>query len=1267
MPLPRFRDLRLAVLLFLALPQLQSRAADWPMWRYDAARTASSPEPLAEQLHLQWTAKFTAREPVWDDPLNRDLMTFDRAFEPIAVDGCLILGFNDTDRLVALDAVTGLKKWTFHADGPIRLAPAAGNGRVYVCTDGGRLFCLDAKTGQTEWSFSAAPSTQKVLGNRRVISAWPARGGPVLKDGRVYFAASIWPFMGVFIYALDAETGKVLWVNDSTGSQYIRQPHGAPAFAGVAPQGSLVVAGDVLLVPGGRSVPAAFRRDNGQFLYFELDASGKANGGSTVMAGPTQFFVHTRERGVRAFDLTNGKKTDFVTTEPVIAPDCLYACETVKDRPVIRCYDNARKVRWELEADASLELIQAGQRLYGAGKSQIIAVDLPKANSGEPETKPAIVWSQPVDGQVVRLLAASERLFAVLLDGRILAFGTENNAAPPVHSETAQSTTADPSMKQAAERILQSGNSEGYAIWFGAEDESLLDALIEVSPFAELVIVDEDPARVDGLRRRLDAAGVYGAVSVHQGTPREFRAPAYIADRVFAGSRIAKAAAADRALLETLFQPVRPYGGSLHLLAPETDAESLEKPVVDAKLPNAQVETRPAGIVVQRVGALPGAADWSHQAGNIANTLKSNDQLVKLPLGLLWFGGCSNAEVLPRHGHGPPEQVVGGRLFLEGLNCLTARDVYTGRELWKQKFENLGTQGIYFDETYKDTPLDAAYNQVHIPGANARGTNFVATPDCVYVVEGPACHVLDARTGERLRMISMPQDDPAKPEPWTFVGVYNDVLLGGSAFANYQQRHGITLGGSAKKPEDKESTGLKGLDVSASMRLAAFDRHSGEVLWQTKALHSFSHNGIVAGDGLVYCLDRNPALVEDELRRRGKPNPANYRIVAFDHRTGAPVWQANEGVFGTWLGYSEEHKLLLEAGAAATDRLPSEAKEGMAVYRGSDGHLQWRKNDLKYSGPCIIHHDLIITNTNSYSFAAGAFNLLDGSPRLFANPLTGEMQPWTMTRAYGCNNVIASEYLLTFRSGAAGFFDLTSESGTGNLGGFKSGCTSNLVAANGILNAPDYTRTCSCAYQNQTSLGLVHMPDIEMWTVSTATRSLQKGQRLRQLGINFGAPGDRRAANGTLWVEYPNTDSKDASPLNISVQGDPLYYSHHASAMAGVPLPWVHASGVENARTVTIPLVVGPDSETGSVPSLPYRIDLFFSDAGAKPGQRVFDVYLQDKPVLQDLDIAAEAGQGPVAVVKTFDNIQIADKLQIRFEAKKSGPTLSGIELRQVQ
>ena len=59
---------------------------------------------------------------------------------------------------------------------------------------------------------------------------------------------------------------------------------------------------------------------------------------------------------------------------------------------------------------------------------------------------------------------------------------------------------------------------------------------------------------------------------------------------------------------------------------------------------------------------------------------------------------------------------------------------------------------------------------------------------------------------------------------------------------------------------------------------------------------------------------------------------------------------------------------------------------------------------------------------------------------------------------------MASEHILTFRSGAAGFYDLQSHAGTGNFGGFKSSCSSNLIVANGVLNAPGLTLGCTCNY-----------------------------------------------------------------------------------------------------------------------------------------------------------------------------------------------------------
>lgn len=58
------------------------------------------------------------------------------------------MGFNDSAKLVALDLHSGAELWTFFAGAPVRLAPVAGAGKVYVTSDDGYLYCVDAKTGK---------------------------------------------------------------------------------------------------------------------------------------------------------------------------------------------------------------------------------------------------------------------------------------------------------------------------------------------------------------------------------------------------------------------------------------------------------------------------------------------------------------------------------------------------------------------------------------------------------------------------------------------------------------------------------------------------------------------------------------------------------------------------------------------------------------------------------------------------------------------------------------------------------------------------------------------------------------------------------------------------------------------------------------------------------------------------------------------------------------------------------------------------------------
>lgn len=1136
-----------------SVPVLQ--AGDWPMWRYDAGHTASSPDALPDQLTPVWTRKFSPRKQVWDDPLNNDLMTYDKVFEPVVSGRRMFVGFNDADKLVALDTRTGETLWTFFTDGPVRFSPVATEDRVYLVSDDGHLYCLNSSDGTLIWKFRGAPAAQKTLGNQRVISAWPARGGPVLYDDQIYFAASIWPFMGTFIYALDAETGTVTWVNDSTSASYIKQPHSAPSFAGVAPQGTLVATEELLLVPGGRSVPAALDRKTGELKYFHL--GGKGNGGSFVISGEKEFFVHTRYRGVRAYNLETGLPNLYVHNEPVLHDEQIYSASVKDKQPVLEAFNRQHKALWSLPVDGQGDLIRAGNRLYAVGEQTLSAVELPAS----PDAKPQVAWQQPVSGTVARLLAADNRLFAVTQDGDIMAFAAPGEQSESNVMDTKPETkpAIDRAAMELAARILKQTEARtGYAVCVGGDNPDLLDAFLRLSPL-QLVVLEPDPQRVTALRKRYDARGEYGTrISVHQGTPTRFQAPQHIARvTIVSPSQVESLTSAS---LQQIYRSVRPYGGVIWIPAADERLESLKNMIRQAQLPKAEVTELADGLLIRRVGALPDSADWTHQYGDIANSVKSNDKRVKLPLGVLWFGGNSHDDVLPRHGHGPPEQVIGGRTFLEGMNSLSARDVYTGEVLWRREFDDLGTFGIYFNSTYADTPLSTQYNQKHIPGANARGTNYIATAEEVYLAIGAECHVLSAVDGQTQRIIKLP--DPEKD--WAFIAVDQDILLAGNGFAHYGKR--------AKEKAGKD--GPAATDLSASRGLIAFDRRSGEKLWQVDAVHSFLHNGIVAGRNRLYCLDKLPASAEKKLSRRGMADPSQYRILCLDLQTGKKLWSTKESIFGSWLGYSEKHDLLLQAGARASDRLSDEVGQGMIAYQADDGSILWQKKDQKYTGPLVLHNDLIITSANSYQVSGGAFHIRDGSPYTITNPITREKEPLKFSRTYGCNYVIASENLLTFRSGAAGFYDLANQSGTGNFGGFKSSCTSNLVVANGVLNAPDYTRTCSCSYQNQTSLALIHMPEIEIWTNSQLQDAAESTGVVKQAGINFGAPGDRRSDNGTLWLDYPSVGGESPDLAVTIANKNYRTFRHHAlkinDSQSNPGLSWVAASGIEDPQKITI-------------------------------------------------------------------------------------------------
>jgi len=1415
---------------------------DWPMWKYDAGRTAATPEELPARLHLQWTRELAPPKPAW--PESQDRLQFDASYEPVVAGTTLFVGSMVTDSVTAYDTNTGIERWRFYTDGPVRFAPVVYKDKLYVASDDGYLYCLSADSGTLIRKFLAGPGPNKVIGNDRLIGMWPVRGGPVLYGDTLYFAASIWPFMGTFIYAIDAETGRVVWDNSGSGSTYHMQPHTSPAFAGVAPQGYLAATENKLLISGGRSVPAAYDRMTGEFSYFHLNKYGKT-GTCEVITSGDYFFnrgaIHKLSDGVA---VANGSAS-------VIEGDAIYGQRN--DAVVAYKLEAGGKkasVLWQakvLDEGGKIHL-KAGSRLYCSNQSEkdiVFAVDVP---TGDHEAK--LSWRARVEGKVWSMLAADGKLFVTTLKGRLYCFAGEK-VEPRHHAlKTKPLPTTRPRWKNKATQILQATNEkEGYCLLLGLGTGELLYELLDQSEH-HIIALDPNVDKVATMRRTLDQAGVYGTrVAVHVGDVTTMKLPPYVANLIVSGDL--KAAGSDKRdlFVKKVFHSLRPYGGTACLSIPKKRHAGILRRSSKLELPGSQVARSGRLLMLSRTGPLPDSADWTHQYGDAANTVVSKDKSVKAPLGLLWFGGPSNDEVLPRHGHGPSPHVVDGRLFIEGRNMLRSVDVYTGRLLWERKFPDLGK---FYDNTS------------HQPGANEIGSNYVSVSDAIYLVYGDTIHMLDPATGQTTKELSIPGED--KPN-WGAVSVHDDLLLAtaspvyvplkdeikaeelpegmqaiiekgadwhylagrhpdrtwtepdfdakgwktspaGFGFGdnddqtvlkdmrgrysvvyirksfgvsdikniselglaiNYDDafiaylngkeilRVGVRRGSGArasnidsheadgyvyfpirdydnhlhegvnvlaieghndgagssdfsldpyliarqngeskvKKTAPSRWSDVSGVTINAdyasgSKMLVAMDRHSGEIRWTRRAEYSFRHNAIVLTKDKVFCIDGMSETKLAYFKRRGIKPDKGRTLYALDAKTGKPLWKTTEGVFGTWLSYAAEHDVLLEASSRSGDRAADEPDRGMTAYRASDGEVLWR-TDESYKGPPILYHEWIITQTGGGSASASAeakvFNLLDGQTVMGQHPMTGETIPWNWIRFKGCNTAIASEHLLTFRSASSAFVDLTAGHGTASIGGFKSGCTSNLIVANGVFNAPDYTRTCICSYQNQSSIALIHMPEVAYWTFDYY-RSPSKPKPVRQVGINLGAPGNRYAENGTLWLEFPSVGGPSPDVPVRAAYDKPQWYRHHNWRVEG-EYDWIGASGVTGLREIRVRMFIQPgenpsrvdafDKHIGQIPTWsedqirgafekprPYTVRLYFAETqGAEIGQRLFDVSLQDQRVLEGFDIAKHAGGPNRLVVREFKGIHIKDDLKINFAPVAAGrqPLLCGIEI----
>jgi len=444
----------------LALPgAASSRAADWPTYQADAARSGVTAEAVPPPLTEAWRWQSPHRpRRIWKGEAKADLyhkiydlpdrQEFDKVFHVAVANGAVFFGSSADDKVYCLDAATGAERWTFFTEGPVRLAPTVAAGRVYVGSDDGCVYCLDAEDGRLVWRTRVGPRDVRVPGNGRLISMWPIRTGVLVQNGVAYCGAGMFPSEGVYLCALDANSGAERWKVAH---------HDLPA------QGYLLLSPRRIYVPAGRNNPVVYDRRNGRrirvvqggggtyallfgdLLIFGPGKAGKLDAvpgesGDQLATFPGRHMIVTPDRSylqgkdqlsaldrARYLDLARLRKKALAERDQ-LRKDLAAAQKRQDNAAVARIRAQLNDVGgrldeysrgmdacllWRKPCAHPLSLILAADTLYAGGHQSVAAYDTIRGDR---------VWQAPVPGQACGLAAAEGRLWVSTDEGTILCF-----------------------------------------------------------------------------------------------------------------------------------------------------------------------------------------------------------------------------------------------------------------------------------------------------------------------------------------------------------------------------------------------------------------------------------------------------------------------------------------------------------------------------------------------------------------------------------------------------------------------------------------------------------------------------------------------------------------------------------------------------------------------------------------------------------------------------------------------------------------------------
>jgi len=1056
-------ELLLAGFFVLAGFTAVASGADWPGYQGGNQRQGVCSESFTMPLNKLWVhqsahqpaaawPEMPAAQDYWHDIANLNATnTYDRAYHVAVVGRNLYYGSSAEDAVYCLDAETGETVWTFFTEGPVRLAPAVYKNKVYTASDDGFVYCLQASNGKLIWKYRPVEDDRRICGNGRVISALPVRSGIVVYDDTVYFGCGLFPKQGVYLCAVDAETGAEVWKHKSD----------------ISPQGYTVCSPKHLFVPTGRTAAVTFQRATGKKLgnvgsaggsfavvLDDMLVSGASEKGQLEISEPV-----TREKIVSTSGLAlvaDGSMSYILKKDSLIALDRrqyldlsrkIGKISKVKEEERTQAQkqqlvDLAKQrkdcIIWKTPCDEPYSLIMAGAAVFVGGNGEVSAFN---ANDGQ------IAWSGQVDGKAYGLAAGAGCLFVSTDKGAIHCFtGVKKNSPAKI---VKRNFTVPPRnaksrfYEQIARGIIEkSGVDKGYCVVQGSDSGQLAYELAMRSELG-IVGIENDAQKADAARKRISRSGLYGKrISIHRGSFEKIPWQDYFANLVVC--EVPSKAAWIAGDASEMHRILNPKNGKLILVARANKTfETTVKAWAGSIFTDLTFyrDNRFSWAVAERK-SLSGTGKWTHLYAGPSNTSCSGENNITDKLDLAWFGKPGPRTITDRHHRSMSPLFINGQLFIYGDNRVISADAYNGTVLWNTL----------------------------VPGSRRLGMmndcgNMCVADDALYIAAGSECWSINVDTGLCRKKFKAPSANASGANCWGYIATDGGQLFGSmqkptASFAAFGFG-GETVG------QIEGDFKLKAM----SEGLFSVNRHTGETIWKYSQ-GAVLNSAIVIGSDCVFFIENRTA--EMKANPNGRVSLDHFCkedvfLVALDKKTGGRKWEER-------FKFPYQHQMFLccsqgKVIVTGSHNIAEKANYALYAFDADTGKLKWQTNTPTAASVGGVHGE----QWQHPAIAGGKIYL---TPRttgtLYEYDLqTGRQSSSPRPKWGGCGTISASTSHIFYRNGNPEMQNLERNRQTKITAITRPGCWINIIPAGAMLLIPEGSSGCTCGYTLQTSMGFI--------------------------------------------------------------------------------------------------------------------------------------------------------------------------------------------------